>query len=47
MPVILFRIYAAARILLFMLEYIVKIAFVYMFRRKDLDSWIEEKVQLF
>jgi len=47
MPVILFRIYAAARILLFMLEYIVKIAFIYIFRRKDLDSWIEEKVQKF
>jgi len=47
MPVILFRIYAAARIFFFMLVYIVKIAFVYMFRRKDLDSWIEEKVQVF
>ena len=46
-PVILFRIYAAARILLFMLVYIVKIAFVYLFHRKDLDSWIEEKVQVF
>ena len=46
-PVILFRIYAAARILLFMLVYIVKIAFVYMFHRKDLDSWIDEKVQVF
>ena len=47
MPVILFRIYAAARILLFMLEYIVKIAFMYVFRRKDLDPWLEEKVQKF
>ncbi len=47
MPVILFRIYAAARILLFMLVHIVKIAFVYVFHRKDLDSWIEEKVQKF
>ena len=47
MPVMLFRIYAAARIFFFMLRYIVKIAFVYMFRRKDLDSWIEEKVQYF
>ena len=47
MPVILFRIYAAARILLFMLEYIVKIAFMYIFRRKDLDPWLEEKVQKF
>ena len=47
MPVILFRIYVAARILLFMLEYIVKIAFMYIFRRKDLDPWLEEKVQKF
>ena len=47
MPVILFRIYAAARILLFMLEYIVKIAFMYVFRRKDLDPGLEEKVQKF
>ena len=47
MPVILFRIFAAARILLFMLEYIVKIAFMYVFRRKDLDTWLEEKVQKF
>ncbi len=47
MPVILFRIYAAARILLFMLEYIVKIAFMYVFRRKDLDPWLEEKIQKF
>ena len=47
MPVILFRIFAAARILLFMLEYIVKIAFMYVFRRKDLDAWLEEKVQKF
>ncbi|MBR6941780.1 MAG: UvrD-helicase domain-containing protein [Fibrobacter sp.] len=47
MPVMLFRIYAVARIFFFMLRYIVKIAFVYMFRRKDLDSWIEEKVQYF
>ncbi|MBR3073010.1 MAG: UvrD-helicase domain-containing protein [Fibrobacter sp.] len=47
MPVILFRIFATARILLFMLVHIVKIAFVYVFHRKDLDSWIEEKVQKF
>ena len=47
MPVILFRIFAAARILLFMLEYIVKIAFMYVFRRKDLDSWLEARVQKF
>ena len=47
MPVILFRIYATARILLFMLEYIVKIAFMYVFRRKDLDTWLESKVQKF
>ena len=47
MPVLLFRIYAAARILLFMLEYIFKIAFMYIFRRKDLDPWLEEKVQKF
>ena len=47
MPVILFRIFATARILLFMLVHIVKIAFVYVFHRKDLDSWIEVKVQKF
>ena len=47
MPVILFRIFATARILLFMLVHIIKIAFVYVFHRKDLDSWIEEKVQKF
>ena len=47
MPVILFKIYAVARIFFFMFRYIIKIAFVYMFRRKDLDSWIEEKVQYF
>ena len=47
MPVILFRIFATARILLFMLVHIIKIAFVYVFHRKDLDSWIEVKVQKF
>ena len=47
MPVMLFRIYGAARIFAFMLEYIFKIAFMYIFRRKDLDSWLEEKVQVF
>ena len=30
-----------------MLEYIFKIAFMYIFRRKDLDPWLEEKVQVF
>jgi 1-acyl-sn-glycerol-3-phosphate acyltransferase len=47
MPVMLFRIYAAARIFAFMFEYIFKIAFMYIFRRKDLDPWLEEKVQVF
>ena len=47
MPVMLFRIYGAARIFAFMLEYIFKIAFMYIFRRKDLDPWLEEKVQVF
>ena len=47
MPVMLFRIFATARILLFMLEYIVKIAFMYLFHRKDLDAWLEDKVQKF
>ena len=47
MPVMLFRIYGAARIFAFMLEYIFKIAFMYIFRRKDLDPWLEDKVQVF
>ena len=47
MPVMLFRIFGAARIFAFMLEYIFKIAFMYIFRRKDLDPWLEEKVQVF
>jgi len=47
MPVILFKIYAVFMIFSFMLVYIVKIAFMSVFHRKDLDSWIEEKVQKF
>lgn len=47
MPLILFRIYALSVVALFMLEHIVKLMFVAIFHSKDVDIWVDKKVQVF
>lgn len=47
MPMFLYRIYALSMVALFMLEHIVKLFFVFLFHKKEVDIWIDKKVQIF
>lgn len=47
MPLILYRIYALTAVALYMAVHVVKIAFVLVFRRKEVDVWVDKKIQSF
>lgn len=47
MPLILFRIYALTAVAFYMLEHILKIPFVFLFHRKEMDLWVDKKIQSF
>lgn len=47
LPLILFKIYVVVRVLFVMFEHILKLPFVYLFHKNEVDLWVDKKIQWF